>query len=170
MFNTQRSEEDFTDVQKLLAMKRLDVPPQRYFDEVLHEFHERQRAVLLEPRYGFISRVFAYWEATREALLPRPALRYAYMGAAMAVLIGFGLNQSWHAGNQSPSLALQNNSPVMEGNGFAFSQALEPQQVSSVDQQIDAASIEPVRLDNKHVMPHYVMAQAPTSYDTTMAF
>jgi hypothetical protein len=169
MFNTKRNEEDFSQIQKLLATKRMEMPSQSYFNGVLHEFHQRQRAMSVQPRNSFITRLVAQWESICETLIPRPSLRYAYAVAGLAVLLAVGLNESWNAGSQeAPTLSLQTEQP--ENKGFAFAEALAPQQVSTVDQQIDAASIDPVRLDNKHVMPHYVMAQAPTSYDTTMAF
>lgn len=166
MFNSKREEENFSEIQKLLAMKRLELPSQNYFDGVLSEFHNRQRAALLQPRYTFVSRLFAGIDSLRETLMPRPALRYAYASLAVVGLLAVGLSQSWNDGSTLSTLALQ-NSPASHDQ-YAFSQALEPR--SSVDQQIDAASLNPVSLDNKTVMPHYVMAQAPTSYDTSMAF
>lgn len=167
MFNSKREEENFSEIQKLLAMKRLELPSQTYFDGVLSEFHNRQRASLLQPRYSFVSRLFAGLDSLREVLLPRPALRYAYASLAVVALLSVGLKQSWTAGDTNSTLALQ-NTPASHDQ-YAFSQGLEPQR-STVDQQIDAASISPVSLDNKTVMPHYVIAQAPTSYDTSMAF
>lgn len=168
MFNKKQNEENFGEIQKLLAMKRLELPSQAYFDGVLSEFHNRQRAELLQPRYTFVSRFFAGMDALRDALIPRPALRYAYASLAVVALLAVGLKQSWTGADGTSTLALQ-NTPASHDE-YAFSQALEPQRTSSVDQQIDAASISPVSLDNKTVMPHYVIAQAPTSYDTSMAF
>ncbi len=170
MFNKERSEENFQELQKLLAMKRAELPPQSYFDGILTEFHNRQRAQLLEPRYTFVSRFFEALETIREALQPRPVLRYAMATSAVMVLLVAGLKVSWtDEASTSTGLALQSSTPVVTEN-FAFTQALEPQKVSNVDQQIDAASVGPVSLDNKRVLPHYVIAQAPTSYDTAMAF
>lgn len=171
MFEKKRSEESFENLQKLLATKRMELPPQSYFDGVLHEFHDRQRAMLFEPRYTVVTRLFAWLESVREAFAPRPVLRYATATAAVAILLAIGLKVSWNDTDSgvAPSLALQQQAPNSSEH-FAFSQALEPQKVSNVDQQIDAASVGPVSLDNKPVMPHYVIAQAPTSYDTAMAF
>lgn len=169
MFNKERSEENFQGLQKLLAMKRQELPPQSYFDGVLSEFHNRQRAQLLEPRFTLVSRFFDAIETIRESLQPRPVLRYAMVTSAVVILLGAGLKVSWTDASSSNGLALQSTAPTVTEN-FAFSQALEPQKVSNVDQQIDAASVGPVSLDNKRVLPHYVIAQAPTSYDTAMAF
>lgn len=166
MFNKERSEENFQELQKLLAMKRLELPPQHYFDGVLSEFHNRQRATLLEPRYTFVSRFFNTLESIQEFFQPRPALRYAMITSAAMLLVVAGLKVSWNDGSSTSSLALNPTSSEQ----FAYSQALEPHKISLVDQQIDAASVDPVRLDNKSVLPHYVIAQAPTSYDVAMAF
>lgn len=166
MFNKERSEDNFPELQKLLAMKRLELPPQSYFDGVLPEFHKRQRATLLQPRYTFVSRFFSAIETLREAFQPRPVLRYAFATSAAVVLVAAGLKVGLMDGS---SLALQ-STPAATNERFAYTQALEPQKVSNVDQQIDAASVGLVSLDNKTVMPHYVIAQAPTSYDVAMAF
>lgn len=169
MFNKERSEENFQGLQKLLATKRTELPPQSYFDGVLTEFHNRQRAQLLEPRYTLVSRFFETLETLRDALQPRPMLRYAMATSAVVVLLAASLKVSWTEGTTASGLALQTTTPSVSEN-FAFTQALEPQKVSNVDQQIDAASVGPVSLDNQRVLPHYVIAQAPTSYDTAMAF
>lgn len=166
MFNKERSEDNFQELQKLLAMKRTELPSQRYFDGVLSEFHNRQRATLLEPRYTFVSRFFSALESFQEFFQPRPALRYAMATTATVLLLAAGVTVTWNEASTTSTVAVTPASSEQ----FAYTQALEPQKVLLVDQQIDAASVDPVRLDNKSVLPHYVIAQAPTSYDVAMAF
>ncbi len=41
-------DDEFNDLQRLLRLKRYEVPPTEYFEDFLFEFHRRQRAELLQ--------------------------------------------------------------------------------------------------------------------------
>lgn len=75
-------DDEFQDLQRLLRLKRHEVPPPAYFEDFMVEFHRRQREELLRrPLWRLALDRF-------EAALPTfsPA-RYAYAGAtAMAVV------------------------------------------------------------------------------------
>lgn len=75
-------DDEFRDLQRLLRLKRHEVPPPAYFEDFMDEFHRRQREELLRrPLWRLALDRF-------EAALPNfsPA-RYAYAGAtAMAVV------------------------------------------------------------------------------------
>lgn len=58
--------DDFTDLQKLLQLKRLETPGQEYFDRFVDAFHTYQRREILqeEPWYAKVVEVlFEPWVA-----------------------------------------------------------------------------------------------------------
>ena len=75
-------DDEFQDLQRLLRMKRHEVPPPAYFEDFMAKFHRRQREELLRrPLWRLALDRF-------EAALPNfSPTRYAYAGAtAMAVV------------------------------------------------------------------------------------
>lgn len=55
--------DDFSDLQKLLRLKRYEQPPEGYFEDFLPEFHQRQRSELLKrSAHGlFLERLGTYF-------------------------------------------------------------------------------------------------------------
>ena len=71
-------ERDFTEVQKLVALKRYESPSDEYFEDFLDEFHRRQRADLMNrsARSLFFERVTVWFRELG-------AVKYDY-GAGLA--------------------------------------------------------------------------------------
>jgi hypothetical protein len=74
--------DEYSDLQRLLRLKRHEAPPPEYFEDFLFEFHQRQRAELLKrPLWRLaLDRI--------EAALPNWQVvpRYAYAGGCAAAL------------------------------------------------------------------------------------
>ena len=77
--------QDFTDLQKLLRLKRHEAPPPGYHEDFLREFQRRQsRAVLHVPLWRIV------WDRVTAAITPVDAPRFAYAAAAAIVLFAAG--------------------------------------------------------------------------------
>lgn len=61
-------DENFTEVQKLIALKRHEQPDDAYFEEFLDEFHRRQRQELLQrsSRSLFAERISTWFSGTNK--------------------------------------------------------------------------------------------------------
>lgn len=81
-----KHETDFSALQDLLALKRLDTPADTEVDRFLIELHRRQRAGILVPESGF-DRAIAWLRSLVENLRPMPSLIGAGAVAA-AVIVG----------------------------------------------------------------------------------
>lgn len=79
-------DENFQDVQQLVALKRHEQPNDAYFEEFLDEFHRRQRQDLLQrsSRSLFFERVGTWFSMGSK-------MRFVYAGGAAyaAVILGF---------------------------------------------------------------------------------
>jgi len=72
--------ENFTEIQKLIALKRYEQPDDAYFEEFLDEFHRRQRQDLLQrsSRSLFFERVSTWFSgANRMRIVYTGGLAYA---------------------------------------------------------------------------------------------
>ena len=80
-------EDDFTDLQRLLRLKRHETPPPDFMEDFLFEFHQRQRAELLKrPLWRLALDRF-------EGALPTfQVQRYAYAGSFAAVVLLAGIS------------------------------------------------------------------------------
>ncbi len=80
------NDENFEQVQQLIALKRHEQPDDAYFEEFLDEFHRRQRQELLQrsSRSLFIERVGTWFSGGNK-------MRFVYAGGAAyaAVMLGF---------------------------------------------------------------------------------
>src|SRR5271155_479168 len=85
-----KHETDFTALQNLLALKRLETPVNTEVDRFLIELHRRQRAGILVPE-SRLDRAFAWLRSLVENLRPMPSLigAGAMAAVAMACFLGF---------------------------------------------------------------------------------
>lgn len=91
---------DFQQIQKLIRLKRFEVPPEDFVEDFLAKFRERQRSELL--RQSARGLLFERFEAYFHDLL-MPKWTMAAATAAVALLAGWGTLQV--IGNQSPNVA-----------------------------------------------------------------
>lgn len=73
--------EDFSDLQRLLSLKRHETPAEDFFEDFMRDFHRAQRAELLKRSVWRIAldRLEGLWPAL-------PAGRYAYAGSCATAL------------------------------------------------------------------------------------
>ena len=97
--------ENFSDVQQLIALKRHEQPDDAYFEEFLDEFHRRQRQELLQrsSRSLFFERVSTWFSGESK-------MRVVYAGGAAyaAVMLGFFF---WPKGDAPVQLEM-NTTPI----------------------------------------------------------
>ncbi len=82
-------DERFTQVQKLIALKRYEQPEDAYFEEFLDEFHRRQRQELLQrsSRSLFFERVGTWFTGTSKwNFVIAGGATYAAVALAMMVM------------------------------------------------------------------------------------
>lgn len=81
--------DDFTELQRLLRLKRHETPPEDFFEDFLRDFHEAQRGEMLKR---------SVWRIARdrlESLWPEmPVGRYAYAGSCAAALLVAGVTSA----------------------------------------------------------------------------
>lgn len=75
-------QDDFSDVQKLLRLKRYETPGEEYFDSFLNEFHQRQRAELIRTPLWQIA-----WDRLQTFFAEVRVPKMAYVGSFAAVTI-----------------------------------------------------------------------------------
>lgn len=152
----KKTDLNLDDARKLLALKRLELPSEDYFRQVLPEFHRRQAEV------ANLS-LWARWQAAvasfTEAFSYRSALQYSMPVLAAVGLIGLTLNglEGERTVVSSPMLALEVEAPI-SNQGFAF------------DEEIAASTAMPELQIELDTLPHYVLADSASSYDANLAF
>src|SRR5580692_9476952 len=85
-----KHETDFTALQNLLALKRLETPADTEVDRFLIELHRRQRAGILVPE-SHLDRALAWMRGLVENIRPMPSLIGAGALAAVAIVGVLGL-------------------------------------------------------------------------------
>ncbi len=138
------------DVHKLLRLKRYERPSSDYFERFLDEFHERQRADLLQQSVFVLMRerlagLFANF------YVPRPV----YAGVAVAAVIlsaAILVTQQGGDGLAPSTLALNTPNPVVN--------VMPP--VQRVVHLPEASRSE--------FPPHYVLESRPVSYESPYSF
>lgn len=79
-------DDQFQDLQRLLRLKRHEVPPPEYFEDFLWEFHRRQRAELLRRPLWRLA-----LDRLEGALPTFTPARYAYAGSCAAAVVAAAL-------------------------------------------------------------------------------
>ena len=152
-------DDEFRDLQRLLRLKRHEVPPPAYFEDFMVEFHRRQREELLRrPLWRLALDRF-------EAAIPSfsPA-RYAYAGATVMAVVAASLvstrilvTPTTEPGRSSSVRSVAENSPKINIYSAKPSLRLAPElnfdeprrmAASSVNNRtryvLDAPSVQPV--------------------------
>jgi hypothetical protein len=133
--------EEFTDLQKLLTLKRHETPGEHYFENFLDEFQRRQRAELLQrsARSLLLERVGTYFSG----MTSRPLAQGA--GVAFAAVAVGGI--SYFAGAERaelPEVVVEKTEPVSLWAGGGTTLSNEPQRVQ-VDFSPSSPQFERVR-------------------------
>jgi hypothetical protein len=149
---------DFTSLQKLLQLKKLETPGQQYFDRFVDAFHQYQRQEILreQPWYAKLVEVlFEPWVAG----IPR----LATVGAAAACLMAGIALMFGPIGATSVQLA---DGKVSHARGV----------IVASSQKDDSAQIQPELIDTAaggevtEIRPLYVNGHGAVAYDSQLAF
>ena len=150
--------EDFTSLQKLIQLKRLETPGQEYFNRFVDAFHQYQRQEILrqEPWYSKVVEVlFEPWFAG----IPR----LATVGAAAACLMAGFAMVFGPIGSGSIQLA---DGKVAHARGV----------IVASNQKADTAQLQPELIDTAsggevtEIRPLYVNGHGAVAYDSQLAF
>ncbi len=81
--------DDFTELQRLLRLKRHETPSEDFFDDFMRDFHHAQRAEMLKRSVWRIAldRIESLWPEM-------PVGRYAYAGSCAAALLLAGVTSA----------------------------------------------------------------------------
>ena len=150
--------EDFSELQKLLRLKRLETPGQEYFDRFVDAFHTYQRREILqeEPWYAKVVEVlFEPWVAG----VPRLAT-VAASAACLLAGVAFFLGPI-----QSGSAQLADGK-VAHPRGILVAASQEAQSLQIQPELIDTAAGG----DTTELRPLYVNGHGAVAYDSRLAF
>ena len=169
-------DDEFKDLQRLLRLKRYEVPPPDYFEDFLLDFHRRQRAELLKrPLWRLVMDRF-------EGALPNfSPSRYAYAGAcatamAATVLASTHILATAPAGNP-PLAAATVPRAVMHApsSGFIVKAGpriniLSSQPSLRLSPELDFNRPSPAAVSYASSRPRYVLDTQPVSYEQPFSF
>ena len=81
--------DDFTELQRLLRLKRHEAPPEDFFEDFMRDFHHAQRAEMLKRSVWRIAldRLESMWPVMSVG-------RYAYAGSCAVALVAAGLTSA----------------------------------------------------------------------------
>lgn len=150
--------EDFTELQKLLRLKRLETPGQEYFDRFVDAFHRYQRQEILreEPWYTKLVEVLMEpWVAG----VPRLAT-VAASAACLVAGIGFFL------GPVAPGSAPLADGKVLHSKGILVASNPAENSLQIQPELIDTAAGGEVT----QLRPLYVNGHGAVAYDSRLAF
>ena len=150
--------EDFSELQKLLRLKRLETPGQEYFNRFVDAFHTYQRREILqeEPWYAKVVEVlFEPWVAG----VPRLAT-VAASAACLLAGVAFFLGPI-----QSGSAQLADGK-VAHPRGILVAASTEAQSLQIQPELIDTAAGG----DTTELRPLYVNGHGAVAYDSRLAF
>jgi len=150
--------EDFSDLQKLLRLKRLETPGQEYFDRFVDAFHTYQRREILqeEPWYAKVVEVlFEPWVVG----VPRLAT-VAVSAACLLAGVAFFLGPI-----QSGSAQLADGK-VAHPRGILVAASQGDQSLQIQPELIETAAGG----DTTELRPLYVNGHGAVAYDSRLAF
>ena len=76
-------DENFSDLQKLLRLKKYEAPPAEYFEGFLRDFHRRQRQEIVQLPLWRIA-----WDRVTASFVPGEVPRFAYATVTAVALFG----------------------------------------------------------------------------------
>ena len=179
-------DDNFSDLQKLLRLKKYEAPPAEYFDGFLKDFHRRQRQEIVKLPLWRIA-----WDRVTASFVPGEVPRFAYATACATVLFGAVLASKQMVSRPAGSdlatavlpVALSSNridaSPVSLPLRIRTQQVARTQPNSQVVflNETDFPSVRDTRnRDASRVasqqtrQPRYVLDARPVSYEAPVSF
>ena len=150
--------EDFSDLQKLLRLKRHETPGQEYFDRFVDAFHTYQRREILQedPWYAKVVEVlFEPWFAGVPRLATVPA-------SAACLLAGV----AFFLGPIQPGTAQLADGKVAHPKGIVVAAAHQDDSLQIQPELIETAAGG----DTTELRPLYVNGHGAVAYDSRLAF
>jgi len=150
--------QDFTELQKLLRLKKLETPGQEYFERFVDAFHTYQRREILqeEPWYAKVVEVlFEPWVAG----VPR----LATVAASAACLIA---GVAFFLGPIQSGTAHLADGKVVHPRGIVVASAQNNESLQIQPELIDTAAGG----DATELRPLYVNGHGAVAYDSRLAF
>jgi hypothetical protein len=160
-----KHENDFSALQDLLALKRLDTPVDTEVDRFLIELHRRQRAGLLVPESGF-DRALAWLRGLAENLRPMPSLAGVGAIAALAVVCVLGLSPQAQVASSDGSYHLSFSLPGKD-TAFALIPAAFTRTTIGSSAKSDSLSFTPTARPDA---TRFILSNPRVAYDATAAF
>jgi len=140
-----------SDIEKLLRLKRYELPPEDYLEDFLHEFHRRQRAAIIQrPTLEILWDRFL--NIAPSFRVPAPAYAFIVVVAltVSGVILGGG-------SLKAPSIARNDSS------GTSSHVTLVNQPPVTIESALPAST-------GSHLPPHYVLENRPVSHEAPLSF
>lgn len=163
-------DENFSDLQKLLRLKKYETPSPEYFEGFLKDFHRRQRQELVKLPIWRIA-----WDRVTASFTPGEVPRFAYATACAAVLFVTVLASRQMVSRQStgPDLAVVTPAVAtrLETAPVSLSLSRKPQRFlngTGLAMARDTRSREQASEQSRS--PRYVLDARPASYEPPVSF
>jgi hypothetical protein len=161
-----KHETDFSALQNLLALKKLEMPLDTEVDRFLIEFHRRQRAGLLVPE-SRLDRVVSWLRGLVENLQPVPSLAGVGAFAAIAIACIIGLAPQSPADSSSGAYNLSFSLPTRDA-AFAMIPASYTRTTTlGSSAKSDSLSFTPAA---RPAATRFILSNPRVAYDATAAF
>ena len=176
-------DDEFKDLQRLLRLKRYEVPPPDHFEDFLIEFHRRQRAELLKRPLWRLA-----LDRLEGALPTFSPSRYAYAGAC-ATAVAATVLASTHiltSGPAGASVAASTQVAVLPPASVSFHPPAGATRLASVRSprinilssrpslrlapELDFNRPGPAAVSYASSRPRYVLDTQPVSYEKPFSF
>lgn len=153
-----QQDEDFSDVQKLLRLKRYETPGPDYIDNFLKDFHQRQRSELIKTPLWRIAadRVQAFFSGFQV-----PKLAYAGAFAAVALSVVGAVSQL-QSNNSAPQTLADAKSPVAKTDERLVALSTEAPRIQlPMEEQFEPALLP--ASGTQYVLPTRPVSFAPSN-------
>jgi hypothetical protein len=159
-----KHETDFSALQNLLALRKLEMPIDTEVDRFLIELHRRQRAGLLVPE-SRLERAVSWLRGLVENLQPVPSLAGVGAVAAVAIVCILGLAPQSPANSSSGAYNLSFSLPTKDA-AFAMIPASYTRTTFGSPKS-DSLSFTPAA---RPAATRFILSNPRVAYDATAAF
>jgi hypothetical protein len=160
-----KHETDFSALQDLLSLKKLEMPVDTEVDRFLIELHRRQRAGILVPE-SRLDRAAAWLRGLVENLRPMPSLIGAGAIAAVAVACVLGFGPQAEVASSDGSYHLSFSVPAKD-SAFALIPAAFTKAMLGSPAKSDNLSFTPAAHPSA---TRFILSNPRVAYDATAAF